>query len=164
MFFVIIYYIEQRLCVTYKLKQTPIGYHTLVKGRLSDLFQIRCHMYSLFGFIKARVCLCYSNSSPGHWSTSGCTVNSLESTDNKTVCKCDHLTNFAVVMSPFHQVRQLLSSLLSRSYTHFLSLVFLLHYITQSLLPSSTSFVPLHTNSSLDQNNKYRVEAAWRSG
>ncbi|KAL5009618.1 hypothetical protein ScPMuIL_011923 [Solemya velum] len=34
----------------------------------------------------------------GAWSTDGCTVSS--SADDLTVCECDHLTNFAVLMSP----------------------------------------------------------------
>ncbi|KAH3878461.1 hypothetical protein DPMN_002355 [Dreissena polymorpha] len=35
----------------------------------------------------------------GHWSSDGCVL--LNSDEHKTVCQCDHLTNFAVLMSPF---------------------------------------------------------------
>ncbi|WAR06930.1 AGRL3-like protein [Mya arenaria] len=37
----------------------------------------------------------------GGWSTDGCSVEF--SSQNQTVCKCTHLTNFAVLMSPFEQ-------------------------------------------------------------
>ncbi|KAH3726521.1 hypothetical protein DPMN_052388 [Dreissena polymorpha] len=36
---------------------------------------------------------------PGYWDNDGCKVQT--SNDTITVCKCDHLTNFAVLMSPF---------------------------------------------------------------
>ncbi|XP_052275533.1 adhesion G protein-coupled receptor L3-like isoform X2 [Dreissena polymorpha] len=41
-------------------------------------------------------------SSNGQWSTSGCFL--LNSTTNLTTCECNHLTNFAVLMSPFVEV------------------------------------------------------------
>ena len=41
----------------------------------------------------------------GYWSTEGCVVVSEESSDHVTVCKCNHLTNFAVLMSPFKEVQ-----------------------------------------------------------
>ena len=34
---------------------------------------------------------------PGQWSTDGCEINS--STPESTVCHCDHLTNFAILLS-----------------------------------------------------------------
>ncbi|XP_053398236.1 adhesion G protein-coupled receptor L3-like [Mercenaria mercenaria] len=42
-----------------------------------------------------------SGSGPGFWSTDGCTVNTTN--ENFTVCQCEHLTNFAVLMSPFKE-------------------------------------------------------------
>ncbi|KAG1681812.1 hypothetical protein GQR58_011609 [Nymphon striatum] len=43
--------------------------------------------------------LCFENtSSIGFWDSSGCTVNHKLSTCNYTVCNCNHLTNFAVLM------------------------------------------------------------------
>ncbi|WAR06912.1 AGRB3-like protein [Mya arenaria] len=39
----------------------------------------------------------------GGWTTDGCSVNS--SSQNQTVCECTHLTNFAVLMSPFVQIK-----------------------------------------------------------
>lgn len=48
-------------------------------------------------------CHC-SNGMPGHWSTDGCTPNKDKSNENKTVCECTHLTNFAILMSPFAEV------------------------------------------------------------
>ena len=38
----------------------------------------------------------------GYWASDGCVL--LNSDENKTVCQCDHLTNFAVLMSPFVEV------------------------------------------------------------
>jgi len=46
----------------------------------------------------------YSATSTGHWSSEGCTPNLEKSNENKTVCECTHLTNFAVLMSPFSEV------------------------------------------------------------
>lgn len=34
----------------------------------------------------------------GGWSKEGCYLDSDESTDTHTVCKCHHLTNFAIMM------------------------------------------------------------------
>jgi len=34
----------------------------------------------------------------GLWSTKGCDVDSAASNETHSVCKCDHLTNFAVLM------------------------------------------------------------------
>ena len=34
----------------------------------------------------------------GGWSEKGCHVNNEQSTDTLTVCECDHLTNFAMIM------------------------------------------------------------------
>ncbi|XP_053398283.1 neurogenic locus Notch protein-like [Mercenaria mercenaria] len=42
-----------------------------------------------------------SGSGPGFWSTDGCAVNTTN--ENFTVCQCEHLTNFAVLMSPFKE-------------------------------------------------------------
>ncbi|XP_052245372.1 adhesion G protein-coupled receptor L3-like [Dreissena polymorpha] len=42
------------------------------------------------------------SSGNGQWSTSGCFF--VNSTDNLTTCECNHLTNFAVLMSPFVEV------------------------------------------------------------
>lgn len=41
-----------------------------------------------------------SGSSPGYWSDEGCTVNDDDSDSDTTVCECDHLTDFAVLMKP----------------------------------------------------------------
>ncbi|KAK7107197.1 hypothetical protein V1264_015154 [Littorina saxatilis] len=43
-------------------------------------------------------------SSGGIWSSNGCRVK--ESNSNMTVCECDHLTNFAVLMSPFRPANE----------------------------------------------------------
>lgn len=48
--------------------------------------------------------LCFSGSSAGHWSEDGCSPNEELSNENQTVCECVHLTNFAVLMSPFVEV------------------------------------------------------------
>ncbi|XP_053397670.1 adhesion G protein-coupled receptor L4-like isoform X2 [Mercenaria mercenaria] len=37
----------------------------------------------------------------GYWSTEGCKLESTN--DNVSVCTCDHVTNFAVLMSPFRE-------------------------------------------------------------
>ena len=34
----------------------------------------------------------------GGWSSEGCWLDSDESTDTHTVCECNHLTNFAIMM------------------------------------------------------------------
>lgn len=34
----------------------------------------------------------------GLWSTKGCDVDTAASNETHSVCKCDHLTNFAVLM------------------------------------------------------------------
>ncbi|XP_060560004.1 adhesion G-protein coupled receptor D1-like [Ruditapes philippinarum] len=39
------------------------------------------------------------NTGQGFWSSDGCIVKSTNT--NYTICLCDHLTNFAVLMSPF---------------------------------------------------------------
>ncbi|KAH3770064.1 hypothetical protein DPMN_171344 [Dreissena polymorpha] len=49
-------------------------------------------------FINAS-CNYWKFSSPGYWSSDGCIVRA--SNDTITVCECDHLTNFAVLMSHF---------------------------------------------------------------
>ncbi|KAH3729503.1 hypothetical protein DPMN_055475 [Dreissena polymorpha] len=49
-------------------------------------------------FINAS-CNYWKFSSPGYWASDGCIVRA--SNDTITVCECDHLTNFAVLMSPF---------------------------------------------------------------
>lgn len=36
----------------------------------------------------------------GTWSQRGCIMNKAESTTRKTVCECNHLTHFAVLLSP----------------------------------------------------------------
>ena len=36
--------------------------------------------------------------STGLWSTKGCVVDTAASNETHSVCKCDHLTNFAVLM------------------------------------------------------------------
>ena len=36
--------------------------------------------------------------SSGLWSTKGCDVDASASNETHSVCKCDHLTNFAVLM------------------------------------------------------------------
>ncbi|KAL4217937.1 hypothetical protein ACF0H5_022676 [Mactra antiquata] len=41
----------------------------------------------------------FTSKNSGYWSGSGCKVVSTNQTD--TVCSCNHLTNFAVLMSPF---------------------------------------------------------------
>ncbi|XP_060567801.1 serine-rich adhesin for platelets-like isoform X2 [Ruditapes philippinarum] len=41
----------------------------------------------------------YRNASSVLWGKDGCTVK--RSDDNETVCECDHLTNFAILMSPW---------------------------------------------------------------
>ena len=38
--------------------------------------------------------------STGTWSQRGCVMNEDESTERKTVCECNHLTHFAVLLSP----------------------------------------------------------------
>ncbi|KAH3807357.1 hypothetical protein DPMN_135695 [Dreissena polymorpha] len=43
-----------------------------------------------------------SINSPGYWASDGCRFRA--SNDTITVCECDHLTNFAVLMSPFVEV------------------------------------------------------------
>ena len=46
---------------------------------------------------------CYRNvyyPSTGAWSQRGCIMNEAESTAGKTVCECNHLTHFAVLLSP----------------------------------------------------------------
>ena len=44
--------------------------------------------------------LFHSSKSPGCWSTRGCRLKSFK--DDLVVCSCDHLTNFAILMSPVH--------------------------------------------------------------
>ena len=36
----------------------------------------------------------------GHWSGKGCTRNFNLSSTSKTVCECNHLTHFAILLSP----------------------------------------------------------------
>ncbi|ESO89384.1 hypothetical protein LOTGIDRAFT_154494 [Lottia gigantea] len=43
----------------------------------------------------------------GRWSTEGCKTEST-SNPNVTICKCDHLTNFAILMSPGKTVKEAL--------------------------------------------------------
>ena len=47
--------------------------------------------------------LIYFTSASGKWSTGGC--RKVSSNKTMTVCQCDHLTNFAVLMSPYTPVR-----------------------------------------------------------
>ncbi|XP_070189464.1 adhesion G protein-coupled receptor B1-like [Littorina saxatilis] len=46
----------------------------------------------------------FSASAKGIWSTKGCRVTKSHST--MTVCECDHLTNFAVLMSPYRPANE----------------------------------------------------------
>ncbi|XP_070189466.1 uncharacterized protein [Littorina saxatilis] len=46
----------------------------------------------------------FSASAKGIWSTKGCWVTTSNS--NMTVCECDHLTNFAVLMSPYRPAKE----------------------------------------------------------
>ncbi|XP_053397806.1 adhesion G protein-coupled receptor E3-like [Mercenaria mercenaria] len=50
----------------------------------------------------------YQSDSQGFWSDDGCRINSTNA--SSTVCECNHLTNFAVLMSPFQQVDEVGSS------------------------------------------------------
>jgi len=36
----------------------------------------------------------------GNWSKKGCTKNEDHSDNSKTVCECNHLTHFAILLSP----------------------------------------------------------------
>ncbi|KAK7107190.1 hypothetical protein V1264_015148 [Littorina saxatilis] len=47
----------------------------------------------------------FSASAEGIWSTNDCRVT--ESNSTMTVCECDHLTNFAVLMSPYRPVTEI---------------------------------------------------------
>ncbi|XP_053397807.1 adhesion G protein-coupled receptor L3-like [Mercenaria mercenaria] len=50
----------------------------------------------------------YKSDSQGFWSDDGCRNKSTNT--SSTVCECDHLTNFAVLMSPFQPVDEVGSS------------------------------------------------------
>ncbi|XP_052793494.1 deleted in malignant brain tumors 1 protein-like isoform X1 [Mya arenaria] len=41
-----------------------------------------------------------NQSEKGHWSTNGCTLKHFDTKKGTVSCHCDHLTNFAVLMSP----------------------------------------------------------------
>ncbi|KAH3815535.1 hypothetical protein DPMN_144063 [Dreissena polymorpha] len=45
-------------------------------------------------------CNYWKFSRPGYWASDGCSVRARDSDDSITVCECNHLTNFAVLMSP----------------------------------------------------------------
>ena len=36
----------------------------------------------------------------GNWNTKGCELNREKSTQTKAVCECNHLTHFAILLSP----------------------------------------------------------------
>ena len=36
----------------------------------------------------------------GNWSTRGCHMNNNKSSVSRTVCECNHLTHFAILLSP----------------------------------------------------------------
>ena len=49
----------------------------------------------------------------GRWSREGCTRNDEESEPTRTVCECNHLTHFAILLSP-----RALVSVNCATYTH----------------------------------------------
>lgn len=53
-----------------------------------------------------------SCSNEGAWSNAGCELDEKASNSTDTVCRCHHLTNFAVLMSPYRSVSQLTQDIL----------------------------------------------------
>ena len=49
-------------------------------------------------FIQTYIYLVNASNSIGQWSTDGCHKDEKLSNDNATVCHCNHLTHFAVLM------------------------------------------------------------------
>lgn len=49
-------------------------------------------------FIQRYISLVSASNSTGQWSTDGCHKDEKLSNDNATVCHCNHLTHFAVLM------------------------------------------------------------------
>jgi len=46
--------------------------------------------------------LFFSKAGTGRWSTDGCTLKT--GNDTHSICECTHMTNFAILMSPFVEV------------------------------------------------------------
>ncbi|XP_053396751.1 sushi, von Willebrand factor type A, EGF and pentraxin domain-containing protein 1-like isoform X2 [Mercenaria mercenaria] len=62
---------------------------------------LELHFQHFNTFYKNPVCSYWNFDSNG-WDNEGCTVTSTNS--EETSCKCNHLTNFAILMSPYKQV------------------------------------------------------------
>ena len=64
-------------------------------ARVSLSFPVQVN--SSYEEIASRACS-YFGEATSEWLTDGCAVDRYESTENLTVCSCDHLTSFAVLM------------------------------------------------------------------
>ena len=52
--------------------------------------------------IMANICHYFNSHSDYQWSTDGCEV--IFSDDEQTICQCNHLTNFALIMDIYEVV------------------------------------------------------------
>ena len=57
---------------------------------------MRCLNIKGSGTLVFRLSICFSSTVNGGWSEEGCSLK--KSDDNKIICVCNHLTNFAVLM------------------------------------------------------------------
>ncbi|XP_045211817.2 uncharacterized protein LOC123563207 [Mercenaria mercenaria] len=76
------------------------SYFPKVEGKLVKPVEITFQLYS--GLLEHPSCSFWSksDSSAGGWSSYGCWLERFDKEKKIVVCKCDHLTNFAVLMSP----------------------------------------------------------------
>ena len=56
------------------------------------------HLFCLFWYESSFVHLRTGNKISGQWSSEGCEFDKNESTPGHTVCRCNHLTNFALLL------------------------------------------------------------------
>ena len=57
---------------------------------------------STFIYVTRKSRLVSRNGGHGHWSTDGCNLKSGNQTHS--ICECTHMTNFAILMSPYVEV------------------------------------------------------------
>lgn len=51
-------------------------------------------------YYSCEIYLFFRGNSNGHWSDKGCTVDKDDSDSSKSVCECNHLTDFTIIMRP----------------------------------------------------------------
>ena len=66
-----------------------------------DFFLFKLPVYSC-PCVHMFLCVCVSSDGYGDWSQSGCRLDKTEG--GRHICKCNHLTNFAILMVRFAQV------------------------------------------------------------